>query len=328
MAKYKIEGAINFYEELYKSLDIDDEEQKTEEDNNKCLITNQPLIDKYITMMCGHKFNYIPLFNDLVNHKKKFNIMEGSNKLQNNQIRCPYCRKKQSELIPYYEELGLQKINGVNYFDPNIKTNYIQNYNSNQEICKFKQPNPNFDETKPETDTNKKYLYCFNYYTSKISIYNNENPHQPINYNDDNCYCYYHKKIMIKKYKTEEKNKAKEDIKAAKLKAKEEIKAEKLKAKEEAKLYKELVKQQIKEQKNKGKEAAIIIKKKPVENVVIGISQINLEDEIIQNDKIFEGCLQILKTGPNKGKHCGCKVSKENLCLRHFKIVNNIIINN
>jgi hypothetical protein len=41
--------------------------------------------------------------------------MEGINmRLNNVEIRCPYCRKKQTGLLPYYEELGLEKINGVN----------------------------------------------------------------------------------------------------------------------------------------------------------------------------------------------------------------------
>ena len=43
MKKYKIEGGINFFNELYKSLDIEENEFKTEDDNNLCLITNHPL---------------------------------------------------------------------------------------------------------------------------------------------------------------------------------------------------------------------------------------------------------------------------------------------
>ena len=74
MTKYKIEGDIDFFSELYKSLDNED----TENTDNLCLITNLPLIDKYFQMDCGHKFNYIPLYFDIKNHKLKFNGMEGS----------------------------------------------------------------------------------------------------------------------------------------------------------------------------------------------------------------------------------------------------------
>ena len=70
MNKYNIEGGIDFFAELYKSLDNEESKEKTEEDNNKCLISNQLLTDKHVTMKCGHKFNYIPLYYDILNHKK------------------------------------------------------------------------------------------------------------------------------------------------------------------------------------------------------------------------------------------------------------------
>jgi len=303
MSKYNIEGGIDFYAELYKSLDIEDD---LEEDKNVCLITNQPLTDKHVIMSCGHKFNYIPIYKDILNHKQKFNGLEGGNgRLYPNQIRCPYCRKKQDKLLPYYEELGLEKVNGVNFYDPNIK-HTVNSYK--HEKCVFKYPNANYDPSKPETESNSKYLTnmkCCNYYTSKIELYNYSNPSQPITYGDNNCYCYGHKKVMIKKYKEEEKQKAKDEAKALKLKAKEE-----------AKIAKDLEKQKVKEEKIKAKAD----KKKPAENVVIGPSNVLLEP--------IEGCIAVLKSGPNKGKHCGCKITDENLCGRHFKLAHNIIINN
>lgn len=307
MVKYNIEGGIDFYAELYKSLDINEDEDKNDDNKNICLITNQKLTDNYVTMKCGHKFNYVPLYNDLLNHKQKFNFMEGSNKLHTNQIRCPYCRKKQDELLPYYEELGLKKINGVNFFDPLAKPSYHNSYH-NSEKCKYLIQNYNFDETKTESDTNKKLIQCGGYYATTIQIYNPNNPLQPINYNDENHYCYCHKKLMIKQYKAEEK-----------VKLKELAKAEKQKAKDEAKLAKELEKQKLKEEKQKAKELVKITKKKQVENVVLGPSNVNIE----QN-----GCIQILKTGLNKGNPCGCKIASENLCVRHLKMKHNIIINN
>ena len=72
--KYNIEGGIDFYEELYKSLDVDEDNNKTEDDKNLCLITNKPLCDKFVKMECEHKFNYIPLYLDIKNHKQKFNL--------------------------------------------------------------------------------------------------------------------------------------------------------------------------------------------------------------------------------------------------------------
>jgi hypothetical protein len=305
MTKYNIEGGIDFYSELFKSLDneIDDD------DTNMCLISNTPLVDKFVTMSCGHKFNYIPLYNDLINHKNKFNGMESSHgKLSVNQIRCPYCRKKQNCLLPYYEELGLKQVHGVNFIDQNYKPQKTHNnvYNS----CQYKFPNQNYDPNKPESESNTKYLpnHC-HFYASKIQIYNENNPNEPITFGDDNYYCYSHKKVMIKQYKALEKVKAKEASKAAKLKAKED-----------AKLAKEIEKQKCKEEKQKAKEDSKLSKKKLHENIVIGPSNVLIENN--------NGCISILKSGPNKGKSCGCSIKFENMCSRHFKLTHNIIINN
>jgi hypothetical protein len=311
MNKYNIEGDIDFYTELYKLLDIDEDTENKIDNREKCLISNEILTEHHVIMKCGHKFNYIPLYNDLLNHKQKFNFMEGSNRLQTNQIRCPYCRKKQTELLPYYEELGLKKVNGVNYFDPNIKSNSNSYMYNNSEKCKYQVKNLNFDETKLETEINKKYYTCNIGYASTINLYNSNNPSQPINYGDINCYCYAHKKIMIKQYKTLEKQKIKDEEKAAKQKAKDNAKA-----------VKDLEKQKLKEEKQKMKDALKLLKNKKNENLVLGPSNV----VITPNESI--GCIQTLKTGPNKGKQCGCKISSENLCLRHFKIVNKLIINN
>ena len=86
--------------------------------------------------------NYLPLFYDIKNHKQKFNGMEGSSsKLNMNQIRCPYCRKKQIGILPYYEEMNLGKIMGVNYINPN----YIEKPSYNKyKYCEFLSPNPNY----------------------------------------------------------------------------------------------------------------------------------------------------------------------------------------
>lgn len=301
MTKYKIEGGIDFYAELYKLLDDEESEQKLNQDENLCLITNLPLTDKHVIMDCGHKFNYIPVYKDIINHKQKFNGLEGvSGKLSKNQIRCPYCRKKQTTLLPYYEELELPKINGVNFYDPNANNSY------KGDKCCYKFVNDNFDPTQPESETNSKYLDtpCNYGFASKIQIYNHSTPLVPITYGDDNAYCYSHKKMMIKYYKAQEKQKIKDDAKTAKLKEKQE-----------AKLSKELEKQKLKEEKIKEKEAN---KKNQPDNVVIGLSN-------VLNDNC---CAVIIKSGLNKGKHCGCKIKPgSTMCARHLKTTNNIIIN-
>jgi hypothetical protein len=308
MSKYNIEGGIDFFSELYKSLDIEENEEKTEEDKNKCLISNEELTDKHLNLICGHKFNYVHLYNDLVNHKNKFNNMEETHsKLNTNEIRCPYCRKKQQYILPYYEELGLVKVNGVNFYDPNLKQSHSNNtYKSHK--CEYKFPNQNYDITKSESETNSKYLNnqsCGHYHVTQISVYNAVNPGQLITYGDTKYYCYTHKKDMIKQYKLQQNEKEKDEKKQAKILEKQ---------------IKLLEKQNTKAKEKEEKQKTKALKKNSMsENVVLGPS--NIENQT--------GCVQILKTGPNKDKPCGCNIFSVNMCKRHYTLNHKeLIINN
>jgi len=307
MENYKIEGNIDFYAELYKSLDDEENILLSSTDDNKCLITGDPLIDKYVTMVCGHKFNYEPLYKDILNHKQKFNAMESSTgALNHNQIRCPYCRNAQYVMLPYYEDIGFKKLNGVNYYDPNIKPSTNCAYSAPVQMCQYQIPNPNYDEAKPSSQSNSKMIVCSKYYAQPIVIYNYDNQSEPITYNDTKCYCYIHKKLMIKKYKQEEKDEKKQQAKAVKEQAKIEAKAVKEQTKIEAKAAKEQTKQLNVKTKNTKK----LYQLKPTENVIIGNVTIGLTPE-------NNGCVQILKSGPNKGNQCGCKIILGKKCKRH-----------
>ena len=297
MNKYKIEGNIDFFEELYKSLD---NEEDLDEDTNTCLITNQLLTDKFIQLQCGHKFNYVPLFLDIKNHKQKFNSLEGnSTRLDNNEIRCPYCRNKHSGVLPFYEEFGYAKINGVNHYDPSVKG--YQGYSYKQ--CEYLSLNPIYDpsgnlplETNKSNIGNVKFFVCYAS-GSKINIEESE-----LN-NDNKCYCYKHKNLVIKAYNKKLSEKVKEEAKAKKM-------LEKQQAKEQ--------KEALKEEKAKAKEL-----KKKNKNIVISVA--TDESKALEEST---GCVEILKSGLNKGKPCGCNIIIDNLCNRHFKIKNNIITNN
>lgn len=271
MSKYKIEGGINFFEELYKSLDISDEYIDDKSDNNVfCLISNEPLTTNHVQMKCGHKFNYVPLFNDIHNHKSKFNHLEASNGLlKANQIRCPYCRKKQEEVLPYYEEYGLPKVPGVNcHKECIIPTCW------GFQKCEF-------------SSEGQQQSMCANTYTSKLET-------------DDKHYCYIHKKVMVKEYKTKAQQKAKEEAK----KAKEEMK----KTKDEEKLKLKEDKMKLKEEL---KNAVIKSKSKHV------IAQEEGDEE---NIIVCGGCTQEIKSGPNKGKSCTAMIFEDGLCKKHFNL--------
>lgn len=214
MTKYLIEGNINFYEELYNSIG------KIEEPSNDticCLITQQPLTENHVTLECGHKFNYQPLFYDILNHKKKFNSMERHH-LRSTDIRCPYCRNVQKKLLPYVE--GFPKVHGVNFYDESMykssfmnKCHSIKLQNNGYIVGECCFENPILGE-------NATVIKCTN--TMVKMLTNNK------------FYCPLHKCVMIKKIMQEnklklkeEKKKAKEEEKMKKLEEKMKLKAEK-----------------------------------------------------------------------------------------------------
>jgi hypothetical protein len=317
MDKYDIEGGIDFFSELYKSLDETTDEDTPDE--SVCLITEQPLTEFHVTMKCGHKFNYKPLYLDIKNHKQKFNNLESSSgRLGYNEMRCPYCRNKQIGTLPYHEELGLPKVHGINYIDPNYKpANASSMHKHFLSPCEFLTPNVHFDpsaseivESSHDINANCKFYKC-GHLGSQINSYAGISPME--NFGDEKHYCWSHKKQVIKKYKRD-----------LILKAKEEVKAKKMQIKEELKQLKEAEKQKIKEDKQKAKDEKKKTKaKKPkqeAENVVLGPVVIGGVSE----SNAVVGCIEILKAGARKGHACGGKILEDNLCKRHKALLANV----
>ena len=304
---YKIESNINFYSELYKSLDKEDADEDTDIGEKKCLITNQPLTEKYIKLYCGHTFNYLPLFNDIVAHKKKFNHMELSTKiLSAKQLRCPYCRNVQNELLPYYADLGIKQVHGVNFYNPDIKPdNYLKIH---YDHCSYLIENPTFNPELPESNTNKKHTNC-PFWGSKIT------DGKYSKYNNDNKYSTNHKFVIKKKYNIEskqkikdEKDKIKEELKKKIQDTKDNIKEMEKQLKENNKKAKEVEKQKVKEDKLKAKE----VEKQLKEN--------KLKAKEIQAQEIQA---QVTKTKVIKTKVTKSKVieEKENKVIEDIKEV-------
>ena len=113
MTKYIVEGGINFFDELNKSLNEKEDEQENVS-SDVCLISNTLLTDNFVTLECKHKFNYGPIYNDIVNHKIKYNMME-KRQLKMLELRCPYCRNIQTKLLPECD--GYINVHGVNYIN-------------------------------------------------------------------------------------------------------------------------------------------------------------------------------------------------------------------
>ena len=68
---------------------------------NYCLISKEKLHPNHITLICNHKFNYIPIYKEVIYQKNKTNTLYEITKLSSNQIKCPYCRTITNNLLPY-----------------------------------------------------------------------------------------------------------------------------------------------------------------------------------------------------------------------------------
>lgn len=211
MVNYKVEGEINFYDELKKSLNVEDNYSE-----NRCLITNTILVEPFVKLECGHTFNYLPLYKDALNHKNKFNSMELGCILKNGQMRCPYCRNIQNSLLPYFYIEGVEKIHGINFIDENFHK--YNNFFYGE--CCYSCSNPNYDENVEENqESNSKIIKCENKNVTKLK-------------ENGKDYCHYHKYLIYKQVLKEEKVKAKQLEKEKKLFIKQLEKEEKVKAKQ------------------------------------------------------------------------------------------------
>ena len=156
-----------------------------EDDVPRCLITGDPLENNHIQMECGHRFNYVPLYKDLVNHKKKFNRSE-TVKLNVNELRCPYCRSKQRKLLPYYALPGVFPTHGINCIDESVLLSF--HYGS----CDY---------------GNHTAAGCHETTVIKLPL-------------DGKSYCLLHHAAVLKKAAQQAKQKEKEEAKKAKQEAK------------------------------------------------------------------------------------------------------------
>ena len=310
MSNYTIEGNINFHEELYKLLDEDSEDEDT-----LCQITGLPLQDKSVILECNHHFNYHALYTEIYTQKIELNtysdILSPSDQKKIDDsgvdyfIKCPYCRHLQINILPYYEELGLDKVYGINCLDKSLKTP-----TSKRNIYG---PNYNYQAKPVYGDTD--YIFNMKGTTFKWGqccqkdIYSIDNSLCTNTYvsnipNTDLIYCAQHYKSALMSYKLAQK----EQIMAKKLAIKKE-------KEEELNQRKILFEEKNAERAAKGlpqlKRLPVI--KKKVENVVEKGQVIHAYNSHQEQT----GCNAILKTGPHKGKMCGCKILINGLCKRH-----------
>jgi hypothetical protein len=223
MTKYAIEGGIDFYEELYKSLD---NEQNDNQDC--CLITNLPLDNDFVKLECLHKFNYGPLFKELC--KQKRNVNDENYNITKMLIKCPYCRCLQSNLLPPKE--GFKLIYGVNTSTKlnTVHSGYI-----------------------PAGYIEGKCEYTFQHLVNPDHIVICDTPYV-VKIDNGKCYCYYHKYLGMKQMWDEAKQKIKQKKMEVKLKLKQEKEQQKMETLIKLKQEKEKQKMEIKNKAKQEKE--------------------------------------------------------------------------
>jgi len=83
-----------------------------------CLLTKEALNDIHVTLNCGHKFNYIPLYKEVVIQKTSAGMTTNgyynSCTLRLNETKCPYCRRVQDKLLPFLNYDNVKRLRGVN----------------------------------------------------------------------------------------------------------------------------------------------------------------------------------------------------------------------
>lgn len=297
MSKYTIEGNVNFQEELYKLLDEDSDDETL-----VCQITGLPLKDNCVTLECKHHFNYEALYKEINRQKYYFrtydvktlsttNLQKFNDSQLDYFIKCPYCRNIQFTILPYYEDLGLKQIYGINSLDKTLPNTML----INNQTKSYNSITPSYDPN--YTFTLYKSIFKFGKCCYKTTFGDKcMSKYVCIIPNTESTYC-------VKHYK-EKMN----EVKFAAKKEKEKNNNERKKQLEE--------KNAEREAKGLTLLKRLPLPKKKVENIIEHqVDQIQLY--VPEEDSL---CNAILKSGLNKGKKCGCKkIEKNGLCKRHIQ---------
>lgn len=91
-------------------------------DDNICLISKEKLHPNHITLSCNHKFNYMPIYKEVLYQKNKTNPQYEVTKLYHNQIKCPYCRTITNHLLPYIQYPSVNFSKNIHAFPPDCIT--------------------------------------------------------------------------------------------------------------------------------------------------------------------------------------------------------------
>jgi hypothetical protein len=115
LKKYEVEDDldVDFFAALKNMQQSQTASDQSHE--NACLITNDALNLFHVTLTCGHKFNYEPLYQEVLRQKGRLGIHNYYEKIGTHQIKCPYCRTLTNQLLPYVgSHPTIKRLNGVN----------------------------------------------------------------------------------------------------------------------------------------------------------------------------------------------------------------------
>jgi len=311
MSNYIVEGNINFKNELHKLLDED-----SDDEDELCQISGLKLDEKYVTLECKHKFNYKALYTEICKQKFEFKTYEPVLLTTKNQIKfresnldyfikCPYCRNIQFTILPYYEELGLKEIYGVNSTNKKIDTKNVVSHMSLPYI--------------DTSHTFQSYGVSFHFgdCCEKINIFGDKCKTHYVSEipNTQLSYCKFHYRDALKKHKKNEKK----------------INDEKKMIAKKEKENKLNERKNLLEQKNIEREAKGLPPLKRLPTLKNNTLKSNAENVIEEQNNTIQVyvpdsenndnnvCSAILKSGPRKGTICGCKKITDNgLCNRHI----------
>jgi hypothetical protein len=334
MPKYNIEGDINFYNELYKSLDESNDDLQNDE--NQCKITGMPLTEHHVVLECGHKFNYVPLYDEIYKQKyhfKTYLITDLNSSLQKKfkefntdyYIRCPYCRDIQKTLLPYVPELREKLVYGLNSDDTSLPDKQTAIYVPVPYVYKYK--GYTFVSTNEHQCC---YIYGIGSITYPEGIQCTSTKLTLFDAAKHKYYCASHitqainaKKEELKKQR-EELKKQKQEEKQKQIEMKLLTQEQKKKEREAEKAKKLAEKEKKLEKDRKAKRQSVIA------NIALKVYSNTKKQEQEQTQTQTQTkpaipesleqlvCPAILKSGPNKGKKCGCAKQKgSNFCGRH-----------
>lgn len=335
MVKYIIEGGINFYEELYKSLDSNEANiNETNEINkeptlNVCQITGLPLEPDYVTLECSHKFNYGALYTEICTQKyifKSYGVSSLTNSDfkkfkesgNNYYIKCPYCRSIQFTLLPSCPYNKYKPKYGINTLEKTKEDDIFlikipQELNHTYTVYGFTfQQHQGICCNSVIGMKNNTPIYCQNSYTSIVNFMNKS-------------FCSGHIRGEIGKHKKKMREQETIQKKEKRIMEKALKKMKMMEEREAKEKIREQLKQEKLEQKNKIKKTVKNIVKNTVVSQSINIGDFNEPLESVEKvekvEQALNKCPAILKSGAKKGQQCGSNIKQNGFCLRHCVII-------